>query len=98
MKSVKRLLALLLALPLFIGGPAFAAELLMFETPGCPWCLRWKQEIGVVYPKTPEGQRAPVRSLDLHAAPPTGVRLAKPVQFSPTFVLVDDTGDRKSVV
>lgn len=95
MKAIRLVLALLVALPLLGGGlslPAFAAELLMFETRGCPWCLRWRQEVGVAYPNTPEGQRAPVRSVDLHAGPPSGITLDRPVQFSPTFVLVNDEG------
>ncbi len=91
-KLIKHLLVIL---PLWCAGlasPAFAAELLMFEAPGCPWCLRWKQEVGVGYPKSPEGQRAPVRSVALQPGAPEGVKLASPVQFSPTFVLVDDQG------
>jgi len=28
---------------------AVAAELLMYETAGCPWCQRWKSEIGREY-------------------------------------------------
>ncbi|MGL4438643.1 MAG: thioredoxin family protein [Bosea sp. (in: a-proteobacteria)] len=95
MRLIRHALFLLLMLPVLVGGqsaPASAAELLMFETRSCPWCLRWKQEVGVAYPKTPEGQRAPVRSIDLYASLPAGVLLAKPVQFSPTFVLIDDDG------
>jgi hypothetical protein len=95
MDIIRHLLALLVVLPILGGGlslPASAAELLMFETRGCPWCVRWRQEVGVGYPKTPEGQRAPVRSVDLHAGAPTGISLDKPVHFSPTFVLIDDGG------
>lgn len=95
MSIIKHLLALMVVLPVLVGGltaSASSAELLMFETRGCPWCLRWKQEVGVAYPKTPEGQRAPVRSVDLHAGTPAGISLERPVQFSPTFVLVDDDG------
>lgn len=93
--NVRYLLALFAMLPVFAGSmplPASAAELLMFETRSCPWCLRWKQEIGAAYPNTPEGRRAPVRSVDLHAGVPAGVSLQKPVQFSPTFVLIGDDG------
>jgi hypothetical protein len=92
---MRRWLVALSPLPLLLVGmaaPAFAAELLMFETRSCPWCLRWKQEVGVAYPNTPEGKRAPVRSVDLHAGSPPGVVLDKPVQFSPTFVLVGEDG------
>ena len=92
---IGRLRALLVILPMWCIGlttPAFSAELLMFEAPGCPWCLRWKQEVGIGYAKSPEGQRAPVRSVALQPGAPPGVTLARPVNFSPTFVLVDDHG------
>lgn len=73
-------------------APARAAELLMFEERGCPWCLRWKQEVGVGYPHSPVGWRAPVRMLDLRHGVPHGVTLALPVRVSPTFILVGDDG------
>ena len=92
--TVKRPLSActLLSFLLMLMMPAYGAELLMFEEKGCPWCLRWKQEVGVGYPKSPEGQRAPVRMLDLHTGIPAGVKLDLPVRVSPTFVLVDDDG------
>jgi hypothetical protein len=62
----------------------------MFEEPGCPWCRRWREEVGQGYPHTPEGKRAPVRNIELHAALPGGIVLAAPVRFSPTFVLVSN--------
>lgn len=68
---------------------AGAAELLMFESRGCPWCERWRQEVGVAYPNTAEGRRAPVRRLDLAQALESGVKLAMPVTISPTFVLAE---------
>lgn len=83
------LLALVLAIALH--AQAGAAELLMFELRGCQWCERWRREVGVAYPNTPEGRRAPLRTVDIQAAP-EGVRLASPVRFSPTFVLVDGSG------
>ena len=88
-----RALALLLLIAgLLVPAHGRAAELLMFEERGCPWCLRWKQEVGVAYPRTPEGQRAPLRSIEMPAAAPQGVILALPVRISPTFVLTDDEG------
>ena len=64
-----------------------AAELVMFEERGCPWCERWRAEVGVAYPKTPEGQRAPLRRADLGKVKASGVTLLAPVMVSPTFVL-----------
>ena len=62
-----------LALLLSSWAPARAAELLMFETRGCPWCAAWHREVGPGYPKSTEGQRAPLRRLDLAATTKAGV-------------------------
>ena len=40
--------------------------LLMAEEQGCYWCGRWNEEIGPIYPKTTEGQSAPLRRYDLY--------------------------------
>jgi hypothetical protein len=71
-------------------APALAAELLMFEEAGCPWCIKWHNEVGPGYPRSPEGRRAPLRRLDIRAALPVGIRLDTPVRATPTFVLIDD--------
>ena len=73
-----------------VASLAQSSELLMFEEPGCPWCRRWRAEVGVGYPHTPEGQRAPLRTIDLTGPRPAGIELAAAVYFSPTFVLVVD--------
>jgi hypothetical protein len=67
-----------------------AAELLMFERAGCPWCRRWDQEVGKIYPKTPEGQLAPLRRISLDHPLPADIRLNPPVFFTPTFVLMHE--------
>lgn len=69
---------------------ATGVELLMFEEPGCPWCARWHAEVGPGYPRSPEGQVAPLRRVELRDSPPAGVRLARPVRASPTFVLIEN--------
>ena len=69
--------------------PGTAAELIMFEEQGCPWCEAWHREIGPIYPKTPEGRRAPLRQVDMHAPRPDDLAGIKAVRYSPTFVLVD---------
>jgi hypothetical protein len=61
----------------------------MFEEPGCPWCVRWHREVGVGYPKSEEGRRAPLRRLHVSNARTSGVRLRSPVTATPTFVLVE---------
>ena len=70
--------------------PARAAELLMFERAGCPWCARWNREVSPAYPRTDEGRFAPLRRVDLDQGQPHDVELKLPVRFTPTFVLVDN--------
>ena len=86
------LAVLCLAGPLALIGPAFglAAELVMFETGGCPWCAAWNEEVGEIYHKTPEGRRAPLRRVDLEAARPPDLSAVRGVVYTPTFVLVEE--------
>lgn len=72
------------------GLPAAAAELVMFESPTCSWCLRWHEEIGPIYPKTEESRRAPLRRVNLHDPWPADLKGLRAVSFTPTFVLVED--------
>lgn len=81
---------MLLSVSLWATRSVEAAELLMFESPGCPWCAQWRAEVGPGYPKSDEGKRAPLRVLPLAQASSAGVQFAGPVVMSPTFVLVDD--------
>ncbi len=69
---------------------AQAAELVMVEQAGCHYCIQWKQQIGPIYPKTDEGDFAPLRMVSMAEAPPDGVSFARPVTFTPTFVLVEN--------
>lgn len=85
-----RVLAMMAALVLTLAAPLRAAELLMFEETGCYWCARWNDEIGPIYPKTAEGKLAPLRRLSIRDGRPDDLKLAKPVRFTPTFVLVHE--------
>lgn len=67
-----------------------AAELVMVEEKGCIWCAAWNAEIAPIYPKTEEGRFAPLRRVDIHAARPDDLNFDMPVNFTPTFVLVED--------
>jgi thioredoxin-related protein len=69
---------------------AKAAELVMFERASCPWCQRWNREVAPIYPKTSEGQRVPLRKVDLDRGVPSDLVLDAPVRFTPTFVLVEN--------
>lgn len=75
------------SLSLILPAALQAAELLMFEEPGCPWCAAWRAEIGVVYDKTAEGRQAPLRRVDMTLPRPADLEVVDPVVFSPTFVL-----------
>lgn len=65
----------------------------MFRRAGCTWCQTWDRAIGPAYPRTEAGARAPVRMVDLDRDPAPAVTLARPVRYTPTFVLVE--GDRE---
>ena len=86
----QRMLAATILL-LGLSGPTLAApQLLMFEEDWCHWCELWDDEIGVVYGKTAEGRRAPLRRIDIHGAFPDDVVLVSRPQYTPTFILVED--------
>ena len=66
-----------------------AAELLMVREDNCPWCVVWDEEIGPIYPKTPEGKFAPLMHVDL-AESIDDTRILKSVIYTPTFILVEN--------
>ena len=67
-----------------------AAELLMVEQQGCVYCEQWNEEVAPEYPKTEEGRAAPLRRIDITELPPPDVELERMVNFTPTFILVED--------
>ncbi|MBT8456491.1 MAG: hypothetical protein HKO95_08645 [Rhodobacteraceae bacterium] len=70
--------------------PVAALELIMVEEHGCIWCARWNAEIAPIYPKTEEGERAPLRRVDRFEPVPDDLTFARRVIFTPTFVLMRD--------
>ena len=85
---VRHVAALLLAL--LAAVPAAAAELVMVEQAGCPWCAAFDREIGPIYPKTDEAERAPLRRIDISDPIPEDLELDSRPRVTPTFILVDD--------
>lgn len=81
--------AFLAAAVLTANAGARAAELVMFERPGCPWCARWDAEVAPAYVKSPEGARAPLRRHNLDNGQPRDITLERPVRYTPTFVLAE---------
>ncbi|MCB1333108.1 MAG: thioredoxin family protein [Roseivivax sp.] len=74
-----------------LAGAALADPILvMVEQAGCAYCAMWNEKIAPIYPKTPEGKFAPLVRADLRADPPEGVTYARRVNYTPTFILVDD--------
>ncbi|SOC18418.1 hypothetical protein [Rhodobacter maris] len=77
---------LLLALPFRAGE----LRLMMVEEAGCAWCARWNAEIAPAYPRSSEGQVAPLFRVDLKAPLTEGVIIDRPASFTPTFILLSD--------
>lgn len=69
---------------------AQASELVMFEQAGCVYCQRWDRDVGSLYGKTPEAQALPLRRIDIQNQRTSGVTLASPIRYTPTFVVVDN--------
>jgi len=84
-----RVLVLAALAVLAVVAQARAAELVMMEQPGCPWCARFDAEISPAYPKTPEGHIAPLRRVDITGTWPADLQGIAPAHFTPTFVLID---------
>ncbi|WP_333826114.1 thioredoxin family protein [Pinisolibacter sp.] len=92
--SVPRFASLLFALtasmvPLAGGAAAIAAELVVLEKAGCPYCARFEREVGKTYDKTDEGKQAPLKRIDNEKPFPEDYRFVSPDRITPTFVLVD---------
>ena len=70
-------------------GQAVAAELVMFERAGCPYCARFDREVAPIYPLTAEGRTAPLRRVDIHRPIPRDLDFIKVERITPVFVLID---------
>lgn len=69
---------------------AHAAELVMFEQAGCTWCELFDREIAPIYPKTTEGQRAPLRRVDIDHTLPPDLTFIEMERLAPLFVLIEN--------
>ena len=84
-----RVLAFLLA-SLVFSTVSLAANLVVIEQDFCPYCDKFNREIASAYPKTKEGQLAPLRRLDLHEPWPEDLSAVRIERMTPTFILVED--------
>ncbi len=88
MNLVKKI-SFLFFLTLFLSGSLKAAELIMVEQQGCYYCLEWKDQLGHIYPKTPEGKFAPLKTIDITEVDNIE-GLKRDVIFAPTFLLMEN--------
>ncbi|WP_424627492.1 thioredoxin fold domain-containing protein [Bradyrhizobium sp. SYSU BS000235] len=84
------LVAAVVAAGMLLPVVAQASELVMFEQAGCVYCQRWDRDVGSLYGKTPEAQALPLRRIDIQNQRSSGVTLASPIRYTPTFVVVDN--------
>ncbi|MDA5094545.1 thioredoxin family protein [Aliiroseovarius sp. KMU-50] len=63
----------------------------MVDEPGCVWCAQWESDLGMIYPKTPEGNFAPLKKIGLRKirSDQLAFSLKRPVSFTPTFLLIE---------
>jgi protein-disulfide isomerase len=73
-----------------VAAQAQAGELVYFNSPTCGVCERWNEEIGVIYDKTDEAKRLPLRPINIHDDKPIDLSFIKGVTYTPTFVMVED--------
>lgn len=74
----------------FVLAPARAAELLVFEQKGCPFCEAFDAEIAPHYGESAIGRLAPLRRVNIHDDRRGGIPGLAPAVFTPTFVLLGD--------
>lgn len=87
---MRRFRALLTSALILLPFSAFAdAYLLMAEEKGCMYCAQWNADIGPIYPKTAEGQAAPLVRYDLRSETPDATLKGR-VLYTPTFLLILD--------
>ena len=82
--------ALVVLALLLTPGVARSAELIMFEEAGCVWCDTFNREIGPIYAKTTEGQRAPLRRVNIDYPLPKDLSFLVVERLAPLFILVDN--------
>ena len=95
MQKIRPLKALAIAIfSLFFSAlstvSAAALELLMVDQEGCVYCEMWEEQIAPIYPKTAEGRFAPLARIDISELDNAEVTFARAINFTPTFVLLED--------
>lgn len=65
-------------------------RLVMVEERGCRYCIKWNQDVGRGYARTPEGSAAPLMRVKRDA---TVLKGLAPVVYTPTFILLRNGGE-----
>ncbi|MBC7905363.1 MAG: hypothetical protein H7Y60_01275 [Rhodospirillaceae bacterium] len=84
MRAAAGLLALLI-----VATPARAAELVLYETHACAWCIKWHRDVGARYADTKAGHLLPLRRVDMFKPLPADLAAIPQIAATPTFVVVD---------
>lgn len=71
------------------GRTGRGLRLLVVERPGCSWCRRFEAEIAPLYPRHPQGARAPLMRVGIDGPWPDGLVLARRPYLTPSFILLD---------
>lgn len=74
---------------LMVALPAPAAELVLYETDTCAWCIKWHRDIGHRYANTKAGHLLPLRRVDMMKPLPADLAAIAHISSTPTFVLVE---------
>ncbi|SCA57464.1 Regulatory protein SoxS [Candidatus Terasakiella magnetica] len=88
MKKIIVRFALIFALWAVIT-PAKADSLIFVHSPGCMYCEMWRDDILPMYHKTTEGQRLPLRQVNLDKGMPKDLKHLIYPTFTPTFIIVN---------
>lgn len=72
------------------ANAASAAQLVVFSSPACPYCIAFEREIGRTYANSPEARQAPLRRVDIDARRPADLKRIGGVEGTPTFVLMHE--------
>ena len=88
--AMPRLRVLLAALAVMLAADwARAAELVLFETEGCPYCEKWQQEVGEIYRLTDEAKILALRRIEIAEPIPDDLKHIPDIEFTPTFVVIE---------
>ena len=71
-----------------VATTALAAELVVFESKTCAYCISFNSQAAPRYRASPEARRAPLRVVDIERPMPSDLKGIAPPWGTPTFVVV----------